>query len=80
MKKLYLKPHTKLNIFNYHQTLLNETSPRGVEVGDGNTTLPGAVGERTEDDDPFHNSAGSGTGQGSGGGGNRSKAYQVWEY
>ena len=76
MKKVYLKPHTKLNIFNYHQTLLNETSPRGAAGGvtEGKDGLPKDVNERTEDDE-FNTG-----GQGTGGGGNRSKAYQVWEY
>ena len=80
MKKLYLKPHTKVNLMNYDMSLLGDASR---ETAGGPTDAGGVspgiiVGD--ENSDPFHKEYGSGAGQGSGGGGNRSKAYQVWEY
>jgi hypothetical protein len=79
MKKLYLKPHTKVSQMAYDMSLLGvsrETAGGPTETGG---VSPG-INDRDENSDPFHKEDGSGAGQGSGGGGNRSKAYQVWEY
>ena len=79
MKKLYLKPHTKVSQMAYDMSLLDVSRVTAGGPTDTGGVSPG-INDRDENSDPFHKEDGSGAGQGSGGGGNRSKAYNVWEY